>query len=170
MIGCVNEIAKERKADNISGLREVSAVADTIATFTHIASSGYILHIGIDDFKSINESFGHEYGNFVLKGVAECITNALDIGEEVYHVSADEFLVISYLTDDEAEGKALYERIRANIDEFIEMNNYQTVFTVSGGVLSCKKLRGVDFEELIKLSQFALSQAKKSGKKSGIFL
>lgn len=169
MIGCVNEIAKERKADNISGLREVSAVADTIATFTHIASSGYILHIGIDDFKSINESFGHEYGNFVLKGVAECITNALDIGEEVYHVSADEFLVISYLTDDEAEGKALYERIRANIDEFIEMNNYQTVFTVSGGVLSCKKLRGVDFEELIKLSQFALSQAKKAGRNQVYF-
>ena len=83
MMGCVNEIGKNQKADNISGLREVSAVAETIATFSRVANSGYILHLGIDDFKSINERFGHEYGNFILKSVAECISDALNIGEEV---------------------------------------------------------------------------------------
>ncbi|MBQ3559698.1 MAG: GGDEF and EAL domain-containing protein [Agathobacter sp.] len=169
MMGCVNEIGKNQKADNISGLREVSAVAETIATFSRVANSGYILHLGIDDFKSINERFGHEYGNFILKSVAECISDALNIGEEVYHVSADEFLIISYLTDDEADGKDLYNRVRNNVDAFIEKNRYQTVFTISGGVLSCKKLSGMEFEELIKLSQFALSQAKKLGKNQVYF-
>jgi len=169
LVGCVNEIGKTRKADNISGLREVSAVADTIATFSRVANSGYILHLGIDDFKSINERFGHEYGNFILKSVAECISDALNIGEEVYHVSADEFLIISYLTDDEADGKDLYNRVRNNVDDFIEMNRYQTVFTISGGVLSCKKLSGMEYEELLKLSQFALSQAKKMGKNQVYF-
>ena len=169
LVGCVNEIGKTRKADNISGLREISAVADTLATFSRVANSGYILHLGIDDFKSINERFGHEYGNFILKAVAECISAALNVGEEVYHVSADEFLVISYLTDDEADGKDLYNRIRANVDAFIEKNRYQTVFTISGGILSCKKLSGMEYEELIKLSQFALSQAKKLGKNQVYF-
>lgn len=169
LVGCVNEIGKNQKADNISGLREVSAVADTLATFSRVANSGYILHVGIDDFKSINERFGHEYGNFILKSVAECVSEALNVGEEVYHVAADEFLVVSYLTDDEADGKDLYNRIRANVDAFIEKNRYQTVFTVSGGVLSCKKLSGMDYEELIKLSQFALSQAKKLGKNQVYF-
>ena len=169
LVGCVNEIGKTRKADNISGLREVSAVADTIATFSRVANSGYILHLGIDDFKSINERFGHEYGNFILKSVAECISDALNIGEEVYHVSADEFLIISYLTDDEADGKDLYNRVRNNVDDFIEKNRYQTVFTISGGVLSCKKLSGMEYEELLKLSQFALSQAKKMGKNQVYF-
>ena len=169
LVGCVNEIGNNQKADNISGLREVSAVADTLATFSRVANSGYILHLGIDDFKSINERFGHEYGNFILKSVAECISEALNVGEEVYHVSADEFLVVSYLTDDEADGKDLYNRIRANVDAFIEKNRYQTVFTVSGGVLSCKKLSGMAYEELIMLSQFALSQAKKLGKNQVYF-
>jgi len=169
LVGCVNEIGNNQKADNISGLREVSAVADTLATFSRVANSGYILHLGIDDFKSINERFGHEYGNFILKSVAECVSEALNVGEEVYHVAADEFLVVSYLTDDEADGKDLYNRIRANVDAFIEKNRYQTVFTVSGGVLSCKKLSGMDYEELIKLSQFALSQAKKLGKNQVYF-
>lgn len=164
LVGCVNEIGKTRKADNISGLREVSAVKDTLATFSRVANSGYILHLGIDDFKSINERFGHEYGNTVLKGVADSIVDALNIGEEVYHVSADEFMVISYLSDDEVDGKALYERIRANVDTFIEKTHYQTVFTISGGVLSCKKMSGMEYEELLMLSQFALSQAKLLGK------
>lgn len=169
LVGCVNEIGDTRKADNISGLREVSAVKDTIATFCRVANSGYILHLGIDDFKSINERFGHEYGNFVLKGVAECIINALNVGEEVYHVSADEFMVISYLTDDEIDGKNLYDRVRSNIDTFIEKNHYQTVFTVSGGVLSCKKMSGMEYEELLMLSQFALSRAKLLGKNQVYF-
>lgn len=169
MMGCVNEIGKNQKADNISGLREVSAVADTLATFCRVANSGFILHIGIDEFKSINERFGHEFGNFILKGVAECISSALSIGEEVYHVVADEFLIVSYLTDEEADGKDLYNRIRQNVDEFIEKNHYKTVFTISGGVLSCKKLSGLEYKELIKLSQFALSQAKKLGKNQVYF-
>lgn len=169
LVGCVNEIGKHRKADNISGLREVSAVKDTIATFSRVANSGYILHLGIDDFKSINERFGHEYGNFILKGVAECIVDALNVGEEAYHVSADEFMVISYLTDDEVDGKELYDRIRRNVDAFIDRNHYQTVFTISGGVLSCKKMSGMAYEELMMLSQFALSQAKTLGKNQVYF-
>ena len=169
LVGCVNEIGDTRKADNISGLREVAAVKDSIATFSRVANSGYILHLGIDDFKSINERFGHEYGNFILKGVAECIVKALNVGEEVYHVSADEFMVISYLTDDEADGRDLYTRIRSNVDAFIDENHYQTVFTVSGGILSCKKMRGMEYEELLMLSQFALSQAKALGKNQVYF-
>lgn len=169
LVGCVNEIGKKRKADNISGLREISAVKDTIATFSRVANSGYILHLGIDDFRSVNERFGHEYGNFILKGVADCIADALSVGEEVYHVAADEFMVISYLTDDEVDGRELYERIRANVDAFIDKNHYQTVFTISGGVLSCKKMTGMEYEELLMLSQFALSQAKILGKNQVYF-
>ncbi len=169
MFGCVNEIGRRRKADNVTGLKELTSIAETLETFSRVANSGYILQVGIDDFKSINETFGHDYGNYILRGVAECIVDSLGVGEEVYHASADDFLIVSYLTDDEIEGKDLYERIRRKVDEFIKKNNYQTVFTISGGVLSCKKLSGMEFPELIKLSQFALSQAKKLGKNQVYF-
>lgn len=164
MVGCVNEIGRLQKADNISGLKEISSVADTLQTFCRVARSGYILHIGIDDFKSINERFGHSYGNFVLKGVADCIVRSLGVGEEAYRVVADEFMVVSYLAEDKSAGKKLYDEIRRKVDEFIEKNHYETFFTISGGILSCDELGEMEYQELIKLSQFALSQAKKSGK------
>lgn len=164
MLGCVNEIGKRQRADNVSGLKEISSMADTLEMFSSIASSGYILHIGIDDFKAVNERFGHEYGNFIIREVASCIENALGVGQEVYRVVSDEFIVVDYLADDKKEGHELFNRIRENIDVFIEKNRYETVFTISGGILSCKELVGMDSNELVKLSQFALSQAKANGK------
>lgn len=169
MIGCVNEIGKRQKADNVSGLKEISAIAASLEMYCSIAASGYVLHIGIDDFKAINERFGHEYGDFILRGVADAIKKSLGPGEEVYRVSSDEFMIVSYLADDINNGKTLYEEIRDAVDVFIEENRYETVFTISGGVLSCAELCGMEFQELIKLSQFALSQAKKRGKNQVYF-
>ena len=169
MLGCVNEIGKRQRADNVSGLKEISSMAETLEMFSSIASSGYILHLGIDDFKAVNERFGHDYGDFILREVATCIEEALGAGEEVYRVVSDEFIVVNYLADDENEGIELFNRIRENIDAFIERNRYETVFTLSGGILSCKELVGIDAGELIKLSQFALSQAKANGKNQVYF-
>lgn len=169
MVGCVNEIGKRQKADNISGLKDIASIAQSLEMYCSIASSGYVLHIGIDDFRSINEQFGHEYGDFILRGVADCIKKSLGPGEEVYRVSSDEFMVVSYLAEFVDDGKRLYSDIRSEVDRFIDENHYETVFTISGGVLSCVELCGMEFQELIKLSQFALSQAKKNGKNQVYF-
>lgn len=169
MVGCVNEIGNKQKADNVSGLKEVSSIAAALEMYCSVASSGYVLHVGIDDFKAVNERFGHEYGDFILRGVADCIKNTIGPGEEVYRVLADEFIVVSYFSDDIADGKELYNRIRGEVDKFIETNRYETVFTISGGVLSCAELSGMEYQELIKLSQFALNQAKKRGKNQVYF-
>lgn len=153
-----------QKTDNVTGLIELGSVTDTIQSFCSVAKSGYVLHIGIDNFRTIVERFGHSYGDFILKGVADCISEAIGVGEEVYRAASDEFFVISYLSDDKQDGKKLYEEICRNVEAFIEANNYQAVFTISGGLLSCKEIEGMQFEELIMLSEFTLSQAKQQGK------
>lgn len=169
MLGCVNEIGLKQKADNVSGLRSIHSVSHVLEAFCSVASAGYTLHIGIDDFKAINERFGHEYGNFILKGVSQCITESLLPGQEVYSVVADEFIVVDYVSDVSQEGKDLYDTIREKVDAFIEKNHYETVFTISGGILSCCDLGGIEYQEYIKLSEFALSQAKQRGKNQVYF-
>lgn len=169
MLGCVNEIGLKQKADNVSGLKSIHSVSHVLETFCSVAGAGYTLHIGIDDFKAINERFGHEYGNFILHGVAQCIVDSLLPGQEVYSVVADEFIVVDYFSDVTHEGKELYNTIREKVDAFIEKNRYETVFTISGGILSCSDLGGIDYQEYIKLSEFALSQAKIRGKNQVYF-
>ena len=169
MLGCVNEIGLRQKADNVSGLRSIHSVASVLERFCTVADAGYTLHIGIDDFKAINERFGHEYGNFILREVSQCIADSLLPGQEVYSVVADEFIVVDYFSDVSHEGKELYNTIREKVDAFIEKNRYETVFTISGGILSCSDLGGIEYQEYIKLSQFALSQAKQRGKNQVYF-
>ena len=169
MLGCVNEIGTRQRADNITGLRSINSVSTMLETFCSVAAAGYTLHLGIDDFKSINERFGYEYGNSVIRGVADCISECMAPGQEVYRVDSDEFMVVDYFSDVSQEGMELYNAIRTKIDEFIEQNRYETVFTISGGVLSCSELGGIEYEEYIKLSEFALNQAKVRGKNQVYF-
>lgn len=164
MVGSVDEIGKKQRADNISGLKESSAFMEHIDALFASGEKGYCLHIGIDKFRAINERFGMDYGDFILRAVAESIENSLLPEQEVYRVVADEYLVVASEGSVEKEGAELYERICRKVEEFVEANQYETVFTISGGAASAKDLMGLPYTQVLKLTQFALSEAKARGK------
>ena len=166
MIGCVDEIGTRQRADNISGLRGFSAVAGRVdALFPENGTDeGFCLHVGIDEFRSINERFGMEYGDLILRSVAEIIRGGLLPGQEVFRVVADEYIVISPTGHAEKEGKELYMRIYRNVETFVENSRYESVFTVSGGVVPAGDLKNLSYTQVLKLTQFALGQAKEHGK------
>jgi len=108
----------------------------------------------IDDFKKINDLYGHQYGDKILKKVASIIKSQIrkiDIparwgGEEI---------VIALIGADEEDSYQVAERIRKLVKE-------ETKVTLSGGVGSFKKIG--NFEKLFELCDKALYQAKKKGK------
>lgn len=164
MIGCVNEIGRKPIADNVSGLLESSAIQDILSDYCENCQDGYILRVGIDDFKDINERFGIDYGDFVLHGVAKCIENSLYPGQKAFRVPSDEYIIVDFAHGTEAEAIQLYRRIRTALDDFIAENNYEAVFTISGGILTWTAIQTPTYKEIMKLSQFALSEAKVRGK------
>lgn len=164
MIGCVNEVGRKPLADNVSGLLESSAIQDVLSEYCQSCQDGFILRVGIDDFKDINERFGIEYGDFVLHGVATCIEKSLQLGQKAYRVPSDEYLIVDVAHGTKEEAVRLYRRIRSAIDEFIAENCYEAVYTISGGILVYPAMQKPDYKEIMKLSQFALSEAKKRGK------
>ena len=58
------------------------------------SSSEFLIHIGIDGFNVINGTLGVEYGNYVLKSVADCINECLSDSQQLYHIVADEYMII----------------------------------------------------------------------------
>ena len=74
MMGCINEIGKKQKADNISGLLGEASLKEYLKTQNMPLSKGFLLHIGIDHFKSINEKLGWDYGDYILQETASCIS------------------------------------------------------------------------------------------------
>ncbi|MDE5892043.1 MAG: GGDEF and EAL domain-containing protein, partial [Acetatifactor sp.] len=163
MLGCINEIGRKQKADNISGLLGASSLQEHLTQLGRL-TEGFVMRIGIDDFRFINERLGVEYGDTVLRQVAQCIENSLLPGQYVYRVISDEFLIMDLSGAAFEEIKELYYSIRLNVERVIARRNYEAVYTISGGVVDIQDMQESNYEEIMRLSEFALGQAKRMGK------
>ncbi|MFG6358367.1 MAG: GGDEF and EAL domain-containing protein [Acetatifactor sp.] len=163
MLGCINEIGQKQKADNVSGLLGVSSLQEHLKQ-TDILTDGFVMRIGIDDFRIINERLGVDYGDKVLRQVAQCIESRLLPGQYVYRMISDEFLVLDMAGMENAEIKELYCNIRQEVEQAIVRHNYEAVYTISGGIVNIGDMKKADYEEITRLSEFALGQAKRMGK------
>lgn len=163
LIGCINEIGKKQKADNVSGLLGEFSLQNEIVTMGKDRMGGFILRIGIDNFKEINENKGMNYGDMILRKTAECIKAVTHKGQKLYRIVADEFIVIDFAGSRE-DGQKLYKKIREQIDLFIEENGYEVFYTISAGILNLEDVTEQSYVNLMKLSEFALNKAKEFGK------
>ena len=164
LVGCINEVGTKPIADNVSGLLESFAIKDAWNQQDNTMTNGFVLRIGIDNFKTINEKLGVEYGDFIIHEVANCILDCIHEGQMVFRVVADEFMIIDTAGGTAKDAKALYRKVRSVVDHLIRRDNYKAFFTISGGVISGEALEQLDYNELLKYTQFALSEAKARGK------
>ena len=171
LVGCVNEIGKQQRADNVSGLLGEESFKTRMHQIGDGAVAGFVLRIGIDDFSDINERFGVEYGDSILKTVASGISSRLNKNQRVYRLAGDEFLIEDFVdkeSTDEIPGEAtaheLFHRIREELDERIQRSGYEAVYTISAGIIASEQNPVKGYKELMKFSQFALGEAKRLGK------
>ncbi len=74
-------------------------------------------YLDLDNFKDVNDSFGHAVGDVLLLQVAERIAGELREGDTVARLGGDEFAVLQVATRDASDARALAERIIARIGE-----------------------------------------------------
>ncbi len=164
LIGCINEIGTKQKADNVSGLLRAENLQQEIEFSDDGRSKGFLIRLGIDNFKDINENKGLEYGDMVIARTAECIQAVLCPGQKLYRVVADEYIVLDCGNRKTEEAIALYHAICSRIDHFIEEQHYEVFYTISAGILDFDLIEDHDYHNLMKLSEFALSEAKNRGR------
>ncbi len=164
LIGCINEIGEKTKADNVSGLLGEPALRRWMKQNGSSRRQGFILRIGIDNFKEINENKGMEYGNMILRKTAEGIQQVLMPGECAFRIVADEFVIVDLSNRDIVQARRLYRRLSQKVSTFLERNKYEVFYTLSAGVLNLTEIENQDYLNLMKLSEYALSEAKKAGK------
>lgn len=164
LLGCINEIGRKQKADNVSGLLGESSLQHEIENRVNERMEGFVLRIGIDDFKVINENRGMDYGNLILHKTAECIEKAILPDQKLYKIVSDEFVVVDFNGRTTEDAMQLYDKIRENINAFIEDNCYEVFYTVSAGILNLEEIKIQTYVNLMKLAEFALNEAKATGK------
>lgn len=162
LIGCVNEIGDTQRADNVSGLLGERELRSYISSHIKDSSSEYLIYIGIDGFNAINGTLGVDYGNYVLKSVADCINSCLSDNQKLYHIVADEYMIIDLESHTKDDVMLLQKKICKKIEEFIISEKYKEVFTISTGIIYAKMLLKY-YDEYRKIAVFSLKQAKSMG-------
>lgn len=164
MIGCINEIGARQKADNVSGLLGETSLQTFLQNYSSFFPKGFLLRLGLDDFKEVNEKLGVEYGDMVLRKTADCISECILPGQKLYRIVADEFIILDFIGGTIKDAVELYKQIRQNIARFVEDNHYEAIFTISGGILTCENIDSCSYSNIMKFSEFALNEAKRQGK------
>jgi diguanylate cyclase (GGDEF)-like protein len=122
----------------------------------------FALMIDVDDFKLINDRFGHIAGDKVLIFITKLFKKALRDGDRVYRFGGEEFIILLNRTDP-AGAQLVAERLlnlcRNNKPLF---QNQQIPVTLSIGLT--KIIDGDTIDEIISRSDVALYRAKKNGK------
>lgn len=164
LVGSVAESGKGEKRDRLTGLYEESRLAlDAERMLLKEEGNGFLMLIGVDDFREINEKYGIETGNSLLKGLASIIRECMEPGMMLYRLVADEFVLFCQTDTTSSQVRELFEKIRKNIFRHIEEEDYRNFYTVSAGLLEAPYPSGT-YGELVKYLEFAMSEAKRRGK------
>lgn len=163
LIGCINEIGKKQYADNVSGLLGEESFKNFIYPIDDDFEKGFVLRLGIDNFKNINENYGLKFGDEILKRAGKYIKDLLNEYQKLYHIVSDEFIIFdSNGTVDDAI--YLYKKIQERTLDFIESTNYEIYYTFSAGILDFYSHPTASYIEIMKWTEFSLNNAKESGK------
>ena len=168
IIGCINEIGKRQKADNISGLLREPSLEEYISSKSKNNITGYFMQIGIDDFEEINGRFGLKCGDEILKQFSRCMQSCINENQKIYELGNGRFIIMDLANHTKEDILELYDELKKSVEVALEESDYRIVYTISVGIVEIDK-EMKDYDTLIKYSEFALNEAKKKGKNSCYF-
>jgi diguanylate cyclase (GGDEF)-like protein len=120
--------------------------------------------IDIDNFKNINDSFGHLSGDIVLNKLAELFGNSIRCVDLIFRYGGEEFTILLPETS-KGEAKNSAERLREFIEEtqFNVLENKKATLTISVGIAEFSE-DAKDKQGFIHCADQALFEAKRLGK------
>lgn len=116
----------------------------------------------IDDFKKVNDTYGHQVGDCVLKTVSGIIKDMSDKNYVSVRWGGEEFVLYMPQTDKDKAYEHLEALRKAVENTVVEFENLKIKVTVTAGMYSATKLS--DFEETIKQADEKLYYGKRNGK------
>ncbi|WDD96636.1 sensor domain-containing diguanylate cyclase [Thalassomonas actiniarum] len=129
-----------------------------------------LLFIDLDDFKAVNDQYGHDIGDLVLCQVAECINHSVRKNDIIGRLGGDEFVLCLYgVANDQALNgiaKGLIDKISA-----IDMVQGHVInISASIGVACTNDPGNIVLTDMIKLADKLMYQAKDKGKGKVIWI
>jgi diguanylate cyclase (GGDEF)-like protein len=140
--------------DPLTRIRNRATLAETMDRIVDEArkgAPGALIYIDLDNFKSVNDSFGHAAGDELLITVASVLTRSVRSGDILFRLGGDEFCILMQALQ-LSEVKLIAERIRVNIAIALRSSNGNPcavaasigIATIDGKLLGGRVMRLAD--------------------------
>jgi diguanylate cyclase (GGDEF)-like protein/PAS domain S-box-containing protein len=123
-------------------------------------------HLDLDQFKAVNDTFGHPVGDKLLKMVADRLRGLVRATDTIARMGGDEFAIVQAPITDPAEATSLAQHIIRLLSEPFDIDGHQAVIGVSIGI-AVGPGDGLRPDRLLRNADLALYRAKGDGR--GIF-
>ncbi|MDE6132816.1 MAG: GGDEF domain-containing protein, partial [Oscillospiraceae bacterium] len=160
-------ISSYNTTDILTGLKNRSAMYERLNDIIQTREDGRsrfaLMFVDIDNFRWLNETLGHNYGDEVLSRFGTIIKEQLPNDMSVFRFSGDEFIIIKEFDTDYSEVYSAIENLHNRFNNPIEIMNDKIYIKFSIGV-SIFPDDDVTPERLLRNAETALHRAKDSGK------
>ena len=122
-----------------------------------------ILFLDLDDFKVINDSLGHKYGDELLIEVSRRLLKCVRTGDTVARLGGDEFTLLLENVDDLRTPAVVAERIKQELQRPFSLDEHEVFVTTSLGI-ALSSADSNDPDDLLRNADVAMYEAKNKGK------
>jgi diguanylate cyclase (GGDEF)-like protein len=153
--------AKNRAAFSTELTTEMQGIADKTKPFA--------LHlVDVDNFKTVNDTMGHQWGDAVLIGIANRLSSVCRPEDVLGRFGGDEFVVMQRCITEEWQAKSFADRLVTALREPLQIENNPYRASVSIGS-ALAPLHGDDVEKIMHSADLALYAAKAAGRDRACF-
>lgn len=155
--------------DSSTGVLNKKTITDEVTSAINLAnvagtdSSMYLMVWDIDDFKQVNDTYGHYFGDEVIKTLATELNRAVQNRGLVGRIGGDEFMVLLKENEGDMILRNFLTAVRKKLKIDLAQHKNDYVFSASIGISQYGK-DGKDYETLFKIADGALYIAKEKGK------
>ncbi|MEK6748816.1 MAG: EAL domain-containing protein [Pseudomonadota bacterium] len=122
-----------------------------------------LMFLDLDHFKHVNDTYGHQVGDELLKTVAQRLSHCVRQTDTLSRQGGDEFLIVMPRVDDAAKAATVAKKIVAQIGRPITIDRHTINISASIGI-GVYPDDGDNFEDLVKSADAAMYHAKQSGR------
>lgn len=163
-------IAAEEQAftDTLTGLKNRRALDHVLERNRRLDNDFTLVAIDLDSFKAVNDKLGHAAGDHVLQQISKLMVARTTEGDTLCRVGGDEFvIVLGDETDVQAVARRAKQLIRA-IEDPIAFKDIECHVSASIGIASTAQFPDWSIEQLMRVADVALYEAKNLGKAQAI--
>ena len=161
-----DEAERVARVDVVTGIanrRALHARLDEMLSGSEGDGAFALLHVDLDRFKAVNDSFGHAAGDFVLKHAASAIANAARDRDLAARIGGDEFVLLLADAPDDQNLVRLAEALCAHISRPVRLEEAVCEVGASIGVVRFAAGEETSADKLLAKSDIALYDAKERG-------